>query len=383
MTSTRLLSFLTTESGRFIDVPQNADIPDNCYVCVDRVNYFPINKVKQLYAEELTKYSSWTYSHKNELLEYRGEITEFIQQYKEDINNQKANEMLNKANKTMMNAIGKNPIDLQNTIYLDKDANLKVSIKNAWRDVVELINGESMNIHSGKTRGYYLHNLKVLKYSVGSITSLAGTLSGIVSIGVSIGGVANTSLGDAKLGKDLINASYGLSIIATTVQLVNYVRAYKAISLGETAFINASRAVNNGVKTARVAAAEFKALTRTLQNASKISKLAKAFTAVALLATWAIAIFKAVNSEYAYQKGNAIAEAVGQTVAIFILLAISSIPLIGPIITLIIMAIDIIAMAICANVSEKNQRSTAGKWLCGGITGIISNFFTLCRQCSR
>jgi hypothetical protein len=56
-------------------------------------------------------------------------------------------------------------------------------------------------------------------------------------------------------------------------------------------------------------------------------------------------------------------------------LAIAAIPG-GQLLILIIQTIDIIAEVACSFLTPKQRRSSAAQWLCGGISGLIVNYFT-------
>ena len=133
----------------------------------------------------------------------------------------------------------------------------------------------------------------------------------------------------------------------------------------------------NGVMSKAVEAAK---AAKSVAVAGKFAKFMKVLgpvmIAIAIAATWAVGIMTAMNAEYGWQKGNAIASMIGQTIAILFILALTSIPVIGQLIGAVIAVLDAIAAIACAQLSEKQQRSTAGKWLCGGISGVLANLFT-------
>ncbi|RLT29132.1 MAG: hypothetical protein DWI54_08025, partial [Chloroflexi bacterium] len=163
------------------------------------------------------------------------------------------------------------------------------------------------------------------------------------------------------------------ALIVNSVNLVLAVRetvnAVKAVSAAVKAAGSLSGAMT---KAAGAAATVAKAGT-----AAKFMKvLGPVMIGVAIAATWAVGIIAAINAEYGWQKGNAIAGMIGQTIAILFVLALTAIPVVGQIIGAVIAVLDALAAIACATLSEKEQRSTAGKWLCGGITGILANFFT-------
>ncbi|MFN5935986.1 MAG: hypothetical protein ACK46D_17010, partial [Roseiflexaceae bacterium] len=111
-----------------------------------------------------------------------------------------------------------------------------------------------------------------------------------------------------------------------------------------------------------------------------MGKLSKALTVVGVVVGVGLAVtamaFAIIAAKFGWQIGNAVAAFVGQIVALAILTAISLAGPIGALIAAIIGAIDAIATLICSTLSEKQQRSSAGQWLCGGISGLLANLFT-------
>ncbi|MCX6014029.1 MAG: discoidin domain-containing protein, partial [Chloroflexales bacterium] len=84
---------------------------------------------------------------------------------------------------------------------------------------------------------------------------------------------------------------------------------------------------------------------------------------------------QAVKAEYGYQKANIIGNMIGQTATMIVLVAMASTG-VGALIAAIIALLDIISMIACKYLSEKQIRSTAGQWLCGGISGIAAKFLS-------
>jgi len=116
---------------------------------------------------------------------------------------------------------------------------------------------------------------------------------------------------------------------------------------------------------------------KAVGTAGKVADvLGKVAVGAQLAAAWTIGIMSAVNAEFGFQKANAISDMAGMTVAILFIAALNAIPVLGQLFTVIILALDMVAMAACTALSEKQKRSTAGQWLCGGVTGLLANFFT-------
>ena len=140
---------------------------------------------------------------------------------------------------------------------------------------------------------------------------------------------------------------------------------------------NVYQVVQNGVSVATQASRSFAAIKTTW---SAMGKLSKALTVVGVVVGVGLAVtamaFAIIAAKFGWQIGNAVAAFVGQIVALAILTAISLAGPIGALIAAIIGAIDALATLICSTLSEKQQRSSAGQWLCGGISGLLANLFT-------
>ncbi len=78
---------------------------------------------------------------------------------------------------------------------------------------------------------------------------------------------------------------------------------------------------------------------------------------------------------FAWEYGNVTAQFVGQVLKEVLFLVIATIPG-GQLLILIIQTIDIIAEVACSFLTPKQRRSSAAQWLCGGISGLIVNYFT-------
>ncbi|MCX6015793.1 MAG: hypothetical protein NT020_09450, partial [Chloroflexales bacterium] len=111
------------------------------------------------------------------------------------------------------------------------------------------------------------------------------------------------------------------------------------------------------------------------------TKAATALMVVGVLVSvgmaWATAGIAIKSAKYGYQIGNAVATAIGATLAVIALAIIGDIPIIGWIITAIIAVIDAIATAACTTVSAINARKTGYKLACGGISGALTNALTM------
>ncbi|MFM2032637.1 MAG: hypothetical protein RLZZ297_1402, partial [Chloroflexota bacterium] len=116
------------------------------------------------------------------------------------------------------------------------------------------------------------------------------------------------------------------------------------------------------------------------QNVGKFAKFLKALgylaIAVSIGLTWYVGIRSAMDAEFGWQKANAISDMAGMTMAIIFIAAIAFIPVFGQLIAAVLMLLDGIAALACNGLSDKQKRSTAAQWLCGGITGILANIFT-------
>jgi hypothetical protein len=136
-----------------------------------------------------------------------------------------------------------------------------------------------------------------------------------------------------------------------------------------------SQILNNNGSTAGEA---IEAASEALSSVSKKSKLAKYIgPVVGVVVAVVTMIMSLIQADYAWQSGNAIASAIGSVAAIYVLFVISAIPVMGQLIAAVIAVIDVLAALVCSALKEKDRRSTAGQWLCGGITGIFANIFTV------
>jgi hypothetical protein len=177
-----------------------------------------------------------------------------------------------------------------------------------------------------------------------------------------------------SFGTDDEEVQRGIEIATATIDLVVAIKEFvEAVDN----VITATKTIKTIAGAATAAKAATDAATKAASTAGKLAKgLAVAGVVLQLAVAWAVGIMTAMNADYAYQKGNAIASMIGQTLAIIFIAVISQIPVFGQLIAAVLGLLDGIAAAACAGLSEKDKRSTASKWLCGGATGILANFFT-------
>lgn len=159
---------------------------------------------------------------------------------------------------------------------------------------------------------------------------------------------------------NVMNAVTVVMAVADTISAIkDYTEAIaEAVKAGKTA-VEAANSVN------KVAS-----LTDTVGK-----KLGIVGLAIGIATTWVTAIISIKNAEFAYQKANAISQAIGQTVTAVLLFVLAATG-VGAIIAAIIGVLDALANLICKNIPPEKQRSTAGQWLCGGISGILANIFS-------
>lgn len=159
---------------------------------------------------------------------------------------------------------------------------------------------------------------------------------------------------------NVMNAVTVVMAVADTISAIkDYTEAIaEAVSAGKTA-VEAASSVN------KVAS-----LTDSVGK-----KLGIVGLAIGIATTWVTAIISIKNAEFAYQKANAISQAIGQTVTAVLLFVLAATG-VGAIIAAIIGVLDALANLICKNIPPEKQRSTAGQWLCGGISGILANIFS-------
>jgi hypothetical protein len=368
---------METNSANFIEIPSGETIPDDCDICVKRNSDFPIDKVRIFYKEDGV-IDNWTKSYTTELNQFSKQYTLVFEKFIRENGKQVS---------TAAVGIGKSsPSVAAGASYIWNI--LVVKIPDGFRETVKIIPqtyrefkaylaapstpdvpGTPSLLESLRTRQWWKEQWKVIKTTISTLdltlpsppsAKTVGTGTGIIgTIGI-IGSVFSGLAGDSKTAKILAYTGNSFTLVSSLATIYQWGKAVKSLKPGAFA---------SGLK-------QLATLNKTLTAVSKMSKLAKALTALAIALVWVVGIMQAYYAENSYEKGNAIAGAVGQTIAIIVLLIISQIPIIGALIAAIILLIDTIALIVCASVSEKDKRSTAGKWLCGGITGIISNLFT-------
>ena len=213
----------------------------------------------------------------------------------------------------------------------------------------------------------------------GSVTGILGVLAGIALL-------YGESYGAGKVtGGGVIAAAVILAIaiplllkytdVETTLKVIEYAK-YSAqlvagISKIITALVNEFNALMDSIS------AGLNMVTTPLKTATTVSKLSATLFVFQLLVIASISIWQMVVARHAYERGNIAASMVGQLIAASLLFALGLLAPVGTIIAGIIAAIDAIAGIACATLSAKDRRKTAAQWLCGGISGLIANFFTV------
>lgn len=171
----------------------------------------------------------------------------------------------------------------------------------------------------------------------------------------------------------------GVAVVSTVLAILAIKDLYSFVK-GAQDVVMIVRAANAAISLGNVSA--------TIDNVARLSwfysnvsaKLATAFVVLGIIGavigigvTWYTASTELKNANYAFQKVSIVASAIGKTFAIVILLVLSLIPPIGTVIAAIAGALDAVAAATCYFLSTRQQRSAAGKWLCGGVTGLLGN----------
>lgn len=120
----------------------------------------------------------------------------------------------------------------------------------------------------------------------------------------------------------------------------------------------------------------------TVEEIGKFSEISVAIAALKVGLIITLGVLTIMNAHYDFQKGNAGATMAGQlaTTAIMTSLAIALASSgIGLIVLAAIAVIDATAAILCSVtgvVSEKDRRGAPAQWLCGGITGLLTNLLT-------
>ena len=223
-----------------------------------------------------------------------------------------------------------------------------------------------------------------------NITDQTALVSGVLA---GIGGIADADSGRSK------GLGAGDTAVAAGTFIVNAIQVFgsgtkladhQLIVDNVMASVQLVMAIADAVGAYKDYAEEIASVAKTVAGATEAvesvgkiatltdtigKKLGIVGVAIALAATWATAIISIKNAEFAYQKANAVSAAIGQT-AVIVLMLILSATGIGALVAAIIGALDALANLICKNISPEKQRSTAGQWLCGGISGILANLFS-------
>jgi hypothetical protein len=356
MTTTRITAFLEIKTATFVET---ANV---CDYCVQRQVDFDIPDIKEVFKNK--KISDWKLSYATELDMfgvYYTNMKKALDQEQSNIKQENTDqddlEKRQEEAKTLSGSLEKIveiPLAVSSGLKSGTSTlkNLPQGIRNAWDDLKYLKDSSAPKIQEIQWWKNGLTSGKTFISTVFSKISTASSSVGAVLSGATL--IAGFAGADEETLKNLKISASALGFVGAGYEAYTLAKSLKNLS---------------GLYG-------FKNLIKAAGYAKSVGKLGKVMAGVAIVAVWAIGIMQAVDAEYDYQIGNAIAGAVGQTAAIIILLVISMIPVVGQLIAGIIAVIDALATAICEAVSEKAKRSTAGKLLCGGITGLIANLFT-------
>lgn len=268
--------------------------------------------------------------------------------------------------------------DANRNIYIDFQKDINQLIKNTRVAVTAKYQNASnlgttlANIGYGKA--YSVFSTDFLRKAIGNPASLgefrSGGLVGKASIGMVIvggaflvGGAIADAQGKSDIAKGLNITGNALFVAKATTDLVTAVKVF-----------NAAKAATGGIKAVSSAVSTAAKVATAASKTAKTLGIIGAVVGVGI--TVVFGVMAAVNAEYGWQKGNAISTMIGTTLAFAFVLALSAIPVVGQLIGAVIAAIDAIAALACSGLSEKELRSTAAKWLCGGVTGILANLFS-------
>ena len=187
---------------------------------------------------------------------------------------------------------------------------------------------------------------------------------GKVGLGVGLGLMAGVAAAAVILSVVLAAQSRdAVEIVGYVMNALNAVILLKGLLC---AVKDAIEAGMSGIKTAITTASEW------TKNFS--SKLAVIGLVIGIATTWAVlAVTLALSDLSRIETGYMVAGALADTVVLVIMFAIGFIPVVGAIIQCVIYLIDTLVSLICGFLSEEQQGSTAGTWLCGGLEGIVSN----------
>jgi hypothetical protein len=210
--------------------------------------------------------------------------------------------------------------------------------------------------------------------------TIDGTKKGFMGASALVVAAKAVVLGIGAFGnnQNILKNKQTISIVFNSVEL--------AIRLAElvyevTDFLETSRQVASGALAATTAVKLSQLTFKTIQTTWRaMGTAAKALTVIGVIVGVGVAVagmaFAIKAARFGWEIGNAVASFVGQLVALAILTAISLAGPIGALVAAIIGALDAIATLVCSALSEKQQRSSAGQWLCGGISGLLANMFT-------
>jgi len=158
--------------------------------------------------------------------------------------------------------------------------------------------------------------------------------------------------------------------------VMNAVTVVMAVADTISAIKDYTEAIAEAVQAGKTAVEAAKSVNKVASLTDSVGKkLGVVGLAIGIATTWVTAFISIKNAEFAYQKANAISQAIGQTVTAVLMFVLAATG-VGAIIAAIIGVLDALANLICKNISPEKQRSTAGQWLCGGISGILANLFS-------
>jgi hypothetical protein len=118
---------------------------------------------------------------------------------------------------------------------------------------------------------------------------------------------------------------------------------------------------------------------KMLKEVGAVGKVSYAFALLRVGFSIAMGVMNIMNARFEFQRLNAGFTMVGEVAAIAVMLAIQiaiGTTGVGLVVLAVLGLIDSIASITCSFLSAKERRSSTAQWLCGGITGLLSNFFT-------
>ncbi|NBU65212.1 MAG: hypothetical protein EBS29_12050, partial [Chloroflexia bacterium] len=211
-------------------------------------------------------------------------------------------------------------------------------------------------------------------------TNINSTIAGSAGIIGSVGGLIDTlgddeaSAGDKRLGASdcaLAAASFVVggietffpnlmspkvqSIVDNTMDAMTVVGAVADAVSAVKAY---QSTVSDLVKAGKTAAEISKEVTKVESMTDSIGKkLGVVGLAISIATTWATAIISIKNADFAYQKANAVSQAIGQTVTAVLMFVLAATG-IGAVIAAVIAVFDALANLICKHIPPEKQRST-------------------------